>query len=133
MSEAESKRAIEQALRAFAAQPLKAAATGLFIALRYASKKTLDLKPNGLEGFCAMFDPNGQLNRKQALGGDWRTVRAGGGCSHLGQPAATPRIAPARGPPLWAAAGAEWVDPSLPWDPSAQPEPAYEFDQRIAW
>ena len=52
---------------------------------------------------------------------------------HLGQPTAAPRIAPARGPPLWAAAGAEWVDPSLPWDPSAQPEPAYEFDQRIAW
>ena len=50
MSDAESKRAIEQALRAFAAQSLKAAATGLFNALGYASKKTLDLKPNGLEG-----------------------------------------------------------------------------------
>jgi hypothetical protein len=22
---------------------------------------------------------------------------------------------------------------SPPWDPSAQPEPAYEFDQRFAW
>ena len=71
MSEAESKRAIEQALQAFATQPLKTAATGLFIAPGYASKKTLDLKPNGLEGFCAMFDPDGRLNRKQALGGDW--------------------------------------------------------------
>jgi hypothetical protein len=48
MSEAESKRAIEQALRAFAAQPRKAAATGLFNALGYASKKTLDLKPSGM-------------------------------------------------------------------------------------
>jgi hypothetical protein len=41
--------------------------------------------------------------------------------AHLGEPTAPPRIAPARGPPRW------------PWDPSAQPEPAYEFDQRIAW
>lgn len=71
MSDAESKRAIEQALQVFAAQPLKAAATGLFNALGYASKKTLDLKPNGLEGFCEMFDPDGRLNRMQALGGDW--------------------------------------------------------------
>ena len=51
MNEAESKRAIEHALRAFAAQARKAAATGLFNALGYASKKTLDLKPNGLEGW----------------------------------------------------------------------------------
>lgn len=51
MSKAESKRAIEWALRAFAKQALKAAATGLFFALGYASKKTLDLRPNGLEGF----------------------------------------------------------------------------------
>lgn len=71
MSKAESKRAIEQALRSFAAQPLKAAATGLFVALGYASKKTLDLKPNGVEGFCAIFDPDGRFNRKHALGGDW--------------------------------------------------------------
>lgn len=70
MSEAESKRTIEQLLRAFATQPLKAAATGLFIALGYASKKTLDPKPKGLEGFCAMFDADRRLNRKQALGGD---------------------------------------------------------------
>ena len=33
MSDAESKRAIEQALWAFATQPLKVAATGLFNAL----------------------------------------------------------------------------------------------------
>jgi hypothetical protein len=51
MSEAGSKRAIEQALWAFATQPLRVAATGLFIGLGYASKKTLDLKPNGLEGW----------------------------------------------------------------------------------
>ena len=50
MSDLETKRSTENALTAFATQPLKAAATGLFIALGYASKKTLDLKPNGREG-----------------------------------------------------------------------------------
>jgi hypothetical protein len=39
-------------------------------------------------------------------------------------------MAPARAPPLWAAAGAE-QDPTP--DPAIQPAPAYEFDQRIAW
>ena len=39
-------------------------------ALGYASKKTLDLKPNDLEGYCAMFDPDGQLKRRQAPVGD---------------------------------------------------------------
>jgi hypothetical protein len=53
--------------------------------------------------------------------------------AHLGEPTAPPRIAPARGPPLWEAAGAEWVDPRPPGVPSTQPEPAYAFDQRIAW
>ena len=48
---------------------------------------------------------------------------------HLGEPTSPPRILPARGPPLWEMAGA------LPEeiDPQAQPAPAYEFDQRIAW
>ena len=39
-------------------------------------------------------------------------------------------IAPARGPPLWEAAGAEHDSPA---DPALPPIPAYEFDQRIAW
>jgi hypothetical protein len=50
--------------------------------------------------------------------------------AHLGAPTAQPRIAPVRGPPLWEAAGAEWVDQSRQWDPLA---PAYEFHQRIGW
>jgi hypothetical protein len=56
---------------------------------------------------------------------------------HRDEPTAPPRIAPARGPPLWEATGAEWVDPRLPAVPSAplEPanefEPAYEFDQRV--
>ena len=66
MSDAESRRAIEQALQAFAAQPLKVAATGLFNALGYASKKTLDLKPNGIhrtagEGLRSCYDADQTL------------------------------------------------------------------------
>ena len=34
--------------------------------------------------------------------------------AHLGEPMAPPRIAPARGPPLWEAADAECVDPGRP-------------------
>jgi hypothetical protein len=48
--------------------------------------------------------------------------------AHLGEPTAPPRIAPARGPPLWDAAGADadpFPDPVLP--------PAFEFDQRLTW
>jgi hypothetical protein len=50
--------------------------------------------------------------------------------AHLGEPIAPPRIAPARGPPLWAAADAEQ---DSPLDPALQPAPVYEFDQRLTW
>ena len=50
--------------------------------------------------------------------------------AHLGEPTAPPRIAPARGPPLWEQAGAE--DNPSP-DAALPPTPAYEFDQRIHW
>jgi hypothetical protein len=53
---------------------------------------------------------------------------------HIGESAQPPRIAPARGPPLWEAAmasGQAGNDPE--WDMSAQPVPEFEFDQRIAW
>jgi len=58
---------------------------------------------------------------------DAQTVRAI--LAHLGEPTAPPRIAPARGPPLWdlPAAGAGGGDPH------AQPALEYEFDQRLAW
>ena len=53
---------------------------------------------------------------------------------HLGESAQPPRIAPARGPPLWEAATAsEHTGNDPQWDMSAQPEPEFEFDQRIAW
>ena len=50
--------------------------------------------------------------------------------THLGEPTAPPRIAPARGPPLWAAAGNDH-HPSA--DPVPPPAPAFEFDQRLTW
>jgi hypothetical protein len=50
--------------------------------------------------------------------------------AHRGVPTAPPRIAPARGPPLWAATGAEH-DPSA--DPLLQSAPAFAFDQRLTW
>jgi len=46
---------------------------------------------------------------------------------HLGEPIAPPKLAPARGPPLWEAAGQGDADPLT------QPIPEFEFDQRIAW
>jgi len=48
---------------------------------------------------------------------------------HLGEPTSPPRLMPARGPPL-----CEMQDSgSDAIDSQAQPEPDYEFDQRIAW
>jgi hypothetical protein len=53
---------------------------------------------------------------------------------HLGEPTQSPKIAPARGPPLWVAAMAsERADKNTAWDMSAQPAPEIEFDQSIAW
>lgn len=49
---------------------------------------------------------------------------------HIGESTQPPRIAPARGPPLWEAAAAA-NDPQ--WDSSAQPALEIEFGQRIAW
>ncbi|HQY71878.1 MAG TPA: transposase [Pseudomonadales bacterium] len=46
---------------------------------------------------------------------------------HLGEPIEPPKLAPARGPPLWEAAGQGHADPL------AQSIPEFEFDQRIAW
>lgn len=52
---------------------------------------------------------------------------------HIGESTQPPRIAPARGPPLWEApAAAEPAENDPQWDSSAQPAPEIEFDQRIA-
>ncbi len=53
--------------------------------------------------------------------------------THLGEPITPPTIAPARGPPLWEEAAAALIDSIPPEDAPAPPQPAYEFDQRIAW
>ena len=50
--------------------------------------------------------------------------------AHRGEPIAPPRIAPARGPPLWAAADAERRSDPRSGVPA---HPAYEFDQRLTW
>ena len=53
---------------------------------------------------------------------------------HIGESTQPPRIAPARGPPLWeAAAAAEQAGNDPQWDSSAQRAPEIAFDQRIAW
>ncbi len=48
--------------------------------------------------------------------------------AHLGEPTAPPKIAPARGPPLWEAAGTDH-HPSA--DPAPKLAPDFEFDQRL--
>jgi len=49
--------------------------------------------------------------------------------AYLGEPTSAPRMAPARGPPLWGMADAGQGES----DPQAQRAPDTEFDQRIAW
>jgi len=53
---------------------------------------------------------------------------------HIGESTQPPRIAPARGAPLWEATRAsEQAGNDPQWYMSAQPVPEFEFDQRIAW
>ena len=51
---------------------------------------------------------------------------------HLDEPTLPPKIAPAHGPPLWEAA-LERAGNDSQRDSAAQPEPVFEFDQRVAW
>ena len=56
---------------------------------------------------------------------------------HIGVDVETPRITPARGPPLWDDSGAqeagEGVQALPDWDMAAQPAPDYPDDQRTTW
>jgi len=55
---------------------------------------------------------------------------------HIGEPPTPPRIAPARGPPSWEEEESGTIFPDeerFTRDPLGQPEPAYEFDQRVNW
>ena len=51
----------------------------------------------------------------------------------LGEATRPPRIAPARGPPLWEAATAAAASNAPARDRTGPPAPAIEFDQRITW
>ena len=53
---------------------------------------------------------------------------------YIGASTQAPRIAPARGPPLWQmATAAEQAENDQQWDQAAQPGPEVEFDQSVAW
>ena len=55
---------------------------------------------------------------------------------HIGESALPPRIAPARGPPSWEEEDCETIfldEERITGDSPAQPEPAYQFDQRVSW
>ena len=56
---------------------------------------------------------------------------------HIGVDAEAPRIAPARGPPLWYDCGAleesEGVDAEPDWGLANQSPPDYPDDQRTTW
>jgi len=53
---------------------------------------------------------------------------------HLDESILPPCVAPVRGPPLWEAARAsEQAGNDTQWESSHQPEPVFEFDQRVAW
>jgi hypothetical protein len=54
----------------------------------------------------------------------------------IGEPATPPPIAPARGPPSWEEDDCGVVflnEERFTGDPLAQPEPEYQFDQRVKW
>ncbi len=55
---------------------------------------------------------------------------------HIGVDSELPRIAPARGPPMWEDCDAqmgEGVEVEPDWDLAAQPAPAFDADQRVNW
>ncbi len=61
---------------------------------------------------------------------------AQGRLDHIGVQSEPPRIASARGPPLWDDCDAQkddGVQAELDWDMAAQPAPDYEVDQRVNW
>ena len=54
----------------------------------------------------------------------------------IGEPATPAPIAPVRGPPPWEdeQSGVVFLDEErFRGDPVAQPEPEYDFDQRLSW
>ena len=49
--------------------------------------------------------------------------------THIGEPPRPPPITTARGPPAWEDARGPMPDRDI----HGQPEPDFEFDQRVAW
>ena len=47
----------------------------------------------------------------------------------IGEPTEPPPIAPARGPPAWD----DDLAPTPDFELIAQPDPGFEFDQRVSW
>lgn len=54
---------------------------------------------------------------------------------HIGESTVPPKLAPARGPPLWELAQTHrhGADNDPQWESAHEPEPVFEFDQRVAW
>jgi hypothetical protein len=55
---------------------------------------------------------------------------------HIGVETEPPRIAPARGPPLWDGCDVpmgDGVEVEPDWGEAAQPAPDFEVDQRVSW
>jgi hypothetical protein len=55
---------------------------------------------------------------------------------HIGAETEPPRIAPARGPPLWDGCGVpmgDGVEIEPDWDEAAQPATDFGVDQRVSW
>jgi hypothetical protein len=86
--------------------------------------------------------PKGRLNKLECgfLAQPWARVREGAQIrkilDHIGVACEPPRIAPARGPPLWEDCDAKMDDGAQiepDWDRSAQAAPDYEVDQRVSW
>ena len=74
MNDLETKRAIEQSLKAFGTAALAPAAIALFESLGYKSQKRLALKPNTPENFVATFAKDKPLHPDHALLADWQSV-----------------------------------------------------------
>jgi len=51
----------------------------------------------------------------------------------IGEPQKPPRIAPARGPPMWEDSDEGLADAVPDGDALAQPEPEYLFDLQVQW
>ena len=72
MSEQETKRAIEAALKNFAHRPLAEAALQLCEAFGYTSDKRLKLAPNSFDNFLTTFVQDKTVNEKYALPNEWK-------------------------------------------------------------